>query len=335
MIPDDIANQEAQARALRLAALVKEQAEAAFEHLLALLSAGVDEREALRQVLGTFQGQYAGALAQALSTTLAAQVSAQAVLAMPVGDVALSERLHAHTRQTGHEVAAIIKQHAKGLHDARALALRLYDGYNPRDGVLRPLEGVARAKLPKALRELTAQPDARQSLQLLLLQAQGQAGRLKSEALKAGYMELLDAWAKGKGQEVLQQRLWVAVNEKTRYMAQRIAQTELARAHTDKTAGRFMADETITVVQVKTNPRHPLPDICDLHASANLWNLGPGIYPKARAPKPPFHPHCWCVLVSRPDLDADGAKERPEAVRQFLAELPPDEAARVLGSRAR
>lgn len=257
------------------------------------------------------------------------------VLTMPVGNITLAKHLYKYSTRVQKEVAAIVRQHAQGLHNARQLALRLYDGYNPQDGIQRPLEGTARAYLPKALRELTANPGPRQSLQQLLEQMQAQAGRLKSEALKAGYMEALDAWAKGAGKEVLAKRLWVAQREKTRYMADRIAQTELARAYTDRVAYGIMQDDEIEVVQVRLNPRHPLPDICDLHARANLWGLGQGIYPKARAPKPPFHPHCWCRLVTRPDLTLAQAKEREDGAREFLKSLPPAEAARVLGNRER
>ncbi len=335
MLEDDIAHQDAIRRAQAMAVRIKALADDAFAQMLALIDAGKDERVALSEVLRGFNGEYTDALAGALSATLAEQVSARAVLAMPVGDISLSERLYRNVRQTGNEVAAIVKQHAQGLHDARALALRLYDGYNPQDGIARPLEGVARAQLPKALRELTASPGARQSLGALLVQAQQQAGRLKSEALKAGYLQLLKDWESGKGKEVLQERLGVAVREKTRYMANRIAQTELARAHQTKLAERIMQDDGIDVVQVRVNPNHPMPDICDLHARANLFGLGPGLYPKAKAPRPPFHPYCWCRLVTRPDLDAAQASEREEGAREYLRSLPPAEAARVLGNRER
>lgn len=318
-----------------VSAQIERAAQAAYDELLRLIDAGTDPRRAVEQVLTTFNGAYVTALSEAFSQVMQQRVAPSSVLAMPVGEVYLSARLYDAVQQTQGEVAAIVRQHAQGLHDARQLARRLYDGYNPQDGIQRPLEGSARAYLPKALRELTANPAARQSLQQVLEQMQAQAGRLKSEALKAGYMELLDAWAKGRGREVLQKRLWVAQREKTRYMADRIAQTELARAYTDRVAGQIMADETVEVVQVRLNPRHPLPDICDLHAKANLWGLGPGIYPKAKAPKPPFHPHCWCRLSTRPDLSAAQAQAREDGAREWLRTLPPADAARVLGNRDR
>lgn len=318
-----------------VSAQIEAAAQAAYTELLRLIEEGTEPRRAVEQALTSFNGQYVTALSEAFSVVMQTAILPPLVLTMPVGEVHLSKKLYTHLRQTQGEVAAIVRQHAQGLHNARQLALRLYDGYNPQDGIQRPLEGTARAYLPKALRELTANPGPRQSLQQLLEQMQAQAGRLKSEALKAGYMEALDAWAKGAGKEVLQKRLWVAQREKTRYMANRIAQTELARAYTDRVAHGIMQDDEIEVVQVRLNPRHPLPDICDLHAKANLWGLGPGLYPKARAPKPPFHPHCFCKLVTRPDLTLAQAKEREDGAREFLKSLPPAEAARVLGNRER
>jgi hypothetical protein len=318
-----------------LSAQIEQAAQASYDELLRLIEEGTDPRKAVEQVLATFNGTYITALSEAFSVVMRQRVTPQSVLAMPVGEVFLSARLYDMVQQTQGEVTAIVRQHAQGLHQARELARQLYDGYDPQGGIKRPLEGTARAYLPKALRELTANPGPRQDLTQLFEQMQQQAGRLKSPALKAGYLEALKAWEQGKGREVLAKRLWVAEREKTRYMADRIAQTELARAYTDKVAGQIMADDSISVVEVRLNPRHPLPDICDLHAKANLWGLGPGLYPKAKAPKPPWHPHCWCRLVTRPDLSAAQAKEREDGAREFLRSLPPAEAARVLGNRQR
>ena len=318
-----------------LSAQIERAAQASYTELLRLIEGGMDAREAVRLVLESFNGEYVTALTEAFSLVMLTAILPPLVLTMPVGGVYLSQRLYAHQRQTQTEVAAIIKQHAQGLHDARKLARQLYDGYDPKDGIKRPLEGPARAYLPKDLRELTQNPGPRQDLTLLLEQMQKQAARLKSEPLKAAYMEMLEKWAQGKGREVLEKRLWVAEREKTRYMAERIAQTELARAYNDRVAHGIMQDDTIEVVQVKLNPRHPLPDICDLHARADLFGLGPGLYPKAKAPKPPFHPHCWCKLVTRPDLTAAQAKEREDGAREYLRSLPPAEAARILGNRER
>lgn len=173
------------------------------------------------------------------------------------------------------------------------------------------------------------------SYEALLAEVQTAASRLKTGALKAAYTEVIDKWIDGKGQESLQRKLDVAFKEKTRYHANRIAQTELARAHQDKVGAEFMQDDTITVVQVVMAPKHPVFDVCDYHSSVNLFGLGKGCYPKAKAPKPTFHPHCRCILRSRPDLSAVNAREVPGGEAAYLRSLPVGDAARIVGSKDR
>lgn len=312
-------------------------ARAAFDRVWRYLMAHPEAspRAAVLAAQVEFGGAFAEALAEAFSTLLARSVGTAEVRAMPVGEVTLSRRLYLHATGVAGEVTALVREHAKGVHQARELALRLYDGYSPEEGIRRPLEGQARATLPKALRALTQAPEARQSLAALVERGQAQAARLKSQALRAAYSEALQAWADGEGQEVLERRLGVALREKNRYFAERIARTELHRAHQAEVGTEMMADASISVVQVRMNPRHPRTDICDLHARADLFGLGPGCYPKARAPRPPFHPHCWCRLSTRPDLDAGDARPQPLAAQAWLRGLPEAEAARVMGSRGR
>lgn len=72
-----------------------------------------------------------------------------------------------------------------------------------------------------------------------------------------------------------------------------------------------------------------------MHARANLFGLGPGCYPKARTPRPPYHLFCWCRVRSRPDLETVGAREVPGGEAAYLSSLSPDEAGRVMGSKER
>lgn len=71
---------------------------------------------------------------------------------------------------------------------------------------------------------------------------------------------------------------------------------------------------------------------CDLHAKLDAYGLGPGVYPKADAPKPPFHPHCYCLLSPRIDLINPNPRFNPKAERTFLQSLPAKEARDVAGS---
>ena len=65
------------------------------------------------------------------------------------------------------------------------------------------------------------------------------------------------------------------------------------------------------------------------------YGLGAGVYPKDKAPVPPFHPFCRCQMVpkyaheySKPKLNADADKE-------YLSGLKEWQRARILGSKAK
>lgn len=148
-------------------------------------------------------------------------------------------------------------------------------------------------------------------------------------------MQTFDAALAGASRPRLERLLKVAVYEKSRYFANRIAQTELGQAYSKRRAAEIMADDTIEVVQWRLSGAHPVEDICDLLAKVDRFGLGPGCYPKRLAPRPLAHPFCMCRLRTRPDLRAADARLQEGAEREFLAALPEREAARVMGSQAR
>src|SRR5262249_55194801 len=145
------------------------------------------------------------------------------------------------------------------------------------------------------------------------------------------YTELLDKWEAGAARGRIERATEVAIKEKNRFFADRIAQTELARAYMVQRSAEYMDDPRVEVLEVRIAPDHPREDICDLHARATLCGRGPGCYPKAKAPGPPYHPFCRCRLRERPDKSAANASERSPV--EYLATLPEDVAARVMGSR--
>lgn len=299
------------------------------------INAGSTARDAVDRAMTAFSGQYVDLLRQSLSEMLQRVVGVDEVRAMPVGPVPLSARLYANAQQTSMEVAAIVREHAQGVQQARTLAMQLYDGYDAAGAADRPLEGRARAELPQALQALTQDAETRKSLADLIERGRAQAERTKSAPLRAAYLEAFDAWAAGKGEDVLRQKLDVAAREKTRYMANRIAQTELARAHQAQVGRELMDDESVEVVEVMLNPMHPQRDICDLHAEADLFGLGPGCYPKDEAPQPPFHPHCWCRLRARRSLSGQPIRPLKGGAAGWLRDMPEKDGAQIMGSRER
>ena len=132
---------------------------------------------------------------------------------------------------------------------------------------------------------------------------------------------------------VADRALKIAGYEKARYYAKRIALNETARAYNDARALEYTKSDDIQVVKIQMSKTHPRTDICDYYASVDKYGLGAGVYPKDKAPVPPFHPFCRCQMVpkyadeySKPKLNADADKE-------YLSGLKEWQRARILGSK--
>jgi hypothetical protein len=304
-----------------------------YRKLLALIDDGMAPRDAIQAVLADFKGQYAELLAEGFTAILERSVGTASVLAMKVSGLTLSQRLYAESRNVSATVAGLVDRHAKGFQDARKLTLDIYEGYGFKPDEVLKLSP-RNAKLPKYLRsELLTDPGLAGDLARHFTRVQ--MTNLKTPALKAAYLEALDAMEKGVGQEALARKLNVAYQERMRYFANRIAQTELHRAYADRQAVELMEDDSVEYVQWRMSAKHPKVDICDMLAKVDKYGLGPGIYPKAKAPKGPAHPFCRCVL--RPIRALNGAKANldPAAEREWLKQQDAHSAAQVMGSKAR
>lgn len=112
-------------------------------------------------------------------------------------------------------------------------------------------------------------------------------------------------------QTALDKAVNVAVQEKSRYIADRIARTELAAAYGDAFFAKNENDPDVIAYRWMLSDRHPKFDICDFNANADLYGLGKGIYPKDKFPHYPAHPHCMCPFstVIEGTLDMDFDKE--------------------------
>ena len=95
-------------------------------------------------------------------------------------------------------------------------------------------------------------------------------------------------------EKAAQRALQSAIQEKSRYVAERIARTEAARARYDAFIARYGEDDSVVAYRWKLGSRHPAEDICDMYAHADLYGQGAGIFPKDQAPVSPAHPHCLC-----------------------------------------
>lgn len=74
------------------------------------------------------------------------------------------------------------------------------------------------------------------------------------------------------------------------HQIKRVMRTEINRAHGMAFQNSAFEDEFVVGTQFKLSPNHPRRDICDMHATANLYGLGRGVYPKGKSPWP-AHPN--------------------------------------------
>jgi hypothetical protein len=309
----------------------------AFREVVDQIQAGAVPREAVQAVMGGFRGEMATTMASALSGILGEAVGTAAVLEIDVGAVRLSSKLYAEALAAGEIVEGVVRRHTQGFIDSRRLALDLFEGYSFRPPDAEPLQISPRnPRLPKYLREaLLTDDDVLAGMKRAF--AGMQVDNLATPALRAAYqkaLEALDALEAGAGSALLEKRLQVAFFERMRYFASRIARTELHKAYAEREARLLMDDADVEFVQVRRAPGRGGPCICVLFTGRDLYGLGPGVYPKAMAPRPPFHPHCMCVNSPRLDLTGRRAQSRDEGGdAYFLRRLDPSIAGRVMGSQ--
>lgn len=73
--------------------------------------------------------------------------------------------------------------------------------------------------------------------------------------------------------------------------ARRVFRTEINRAHGEAYFKSSENDPDVAGFRFLLSPNHPRADICDMHASVNLYGLGPGVYPDRASCPWPAHPN--------------------------------------------
>ena len=100
------------------------------------------------------------------------------------------------------------------------------------------------------------------------------------------------------------------------YQAQRVFNTELMRVHGESYMSAGFATDGVVGVRFNLSPNHKKVDVCDRHASADLHNLGAGVYPSREACPWPAHPNTWSYVTVVFDYE----------VEEYRAELKKNEA---------
>ncbi|MFC2314870.1 MAG: hypothetical protein ACFNLO_02960 [Selenomonas massiliensis] len=214
-------------------------------------------------------------------------------------------------------VARTISEQIKKSASYRQASLEIFDGYKM-GGVI-PVQDV-----PKYLAQTIAVARhagvPRDEMMKMLRPIRRQIEKRTTAGMRAAYSQLVDA-LEAQNEKALKRAIFTATQERTRYFADRIARTEMARAYQDGFLLRWDNNDDCVAYQWKLSGRHPRYDICDLYAKANLYGLGAGVFPKDKVPRLPAHPHCMCFLkpVIRGMIDNETPTERiEEGGREYL-----------------
>lgn len=111
--------------------------------------------------------------------------------------------------------------------------------------------------------------------------------------------------------------------------ALRVARTELNRAYVKSYEIGAFSHPNVIGTRFLLSPNHPKHDICDMHAHANLYGLGPGVYPEGKNPCP-AHPNTlsYTEVVFKDEVSAadrqgkqnrlDWLNDQPAAVQESV-----------------
>ena len=240
----------------------------------------------------------------------------------------LSTRLHSRGQAVRKEVGDILKATIGKGNTNKKIASELFNR-----GV------IDTAELPQFMDQVAKLPidTSAEEKRKLLRKVQRQVSKRTTAGLRAGYSEVIKA-VESDNQKKLDKAIEIAMEEKTRYHAERIARTETARAYADGQVSRYKDDDDIVAFQWKLGTRHPVFDICDFYANADLYGMGKGVYPKDKVPTLPAHPHCMCRLKPIVDgmIDNSIPKENiNDGGMDLLKSLSVKEQERLLGVHGR
>lgn len=253
----------------------------------------------------------------------------------------LSRRLHGMEQSMRTAVAdtltATIGKGKKVVEAAR----ELYDGYTSGKAVLNQAElpnyltrlqklaGQAVDGDPAIMKEFNkALKEAKRNVDAMA--RRGITDGAQNSMLKNAYKQFVTA-AERLDMQALERGAWVAVQEKARYHADRIAKTEAARAWADGFYANTLDKKSIVGYQWTLSSNHPRLDICDFHANADMYGMGPGRYPKESVPVHPAHPHCRCTLQIVLKSEATPGEYRPGRATAYLNSLDEFDRQQLLG----
>lgn len=250
--------------------------------------------------------------------------------------VKFSQKLHGTSTAMREAMVSTIGNQIKINATISQLTSALFDGY----GYGRVTREQDIPKYLQTIATLARHTNLDEEDKNLLLRATRIAQR-NIEGLKDGsnlqiaYKGLVKAVKAGTGKN-LARAVHVAVQEKSREIAARIARTESARAYFEGFIAANQDNDMVVAYQWELGSSHPDVDICDMYAEADMYNLGPGVYPKNAVPALPVHPNCLCMLspVFKGEIDMGKQKDNTQkAGRGWLDKLSSHNRSNILGTK--
>ena len=322
----------------------KKKGKKVVEILVQKLEAGEDVEQAIRETIEVtyFQDMLDQDTKNAIAASTAAGMGRSSIPLLPEmetpwdpSELSLSEKLHSIHREIHQKIGNIVQQQVRLHNHASDIRKALYDGYNGQK-----TEAVLQQELPQYIkgavdfiRRTPFEKTDKECRLRLIRRIERQAKALTSKPLKTAYKELAIQLGKN-NEDGLKRAVYVAVQEKSRYVAERIARTESARAWADGFIARYENDDTVAAYRWEVSSAHPCTDVCDMYANADLWGLGKGIYPKDQCPTLPAHPHCLCYLspIYEGEVDLNEQQDlREEGGNHWLQKQSKDVQRQLLG----
>lgn len=264
-------------------------------------------------------GQLGNEMVRGYGGDLPHEAIADALALSWTGDgLTLSDRTTAGSKIVKGFVRSTIEQEIRKGTNYKKLALKLFNGY--KQGGLIPEQDIP--KFMSRLIHASVGPGYNQkAFDRDFSKVEKQVAKLNTPGMRAAYTALLGA-IEARNDQKLNKAIYGATQERTRYFAERIARTEMARAYNDGAMAKYMDDDDIEAVQWKLSSAHPCYDICDLYANADLYGLGKGIFPKDKVPMLPAHPNCMCHL--KPVVVSQSTKRLPherfeQGAREYIS----------------
>jgi len=332
----------------------RRQAAPLIARLKELIAKGIPVEQAVNLAFAEtgFSGKIADELKQSLGTAAGGGFGVTISLAskLAIGEklfehswtadkLKLSSRLHGTDAIMRQSITKAVGDQIKVGTNWVQMARKLYDGYGFPETIKRAQLPAYLDALVKAAQKSTSDDSrAIQDIKRLAriakrnIEKLGQDGA-PNQALKAAYTQLLETAQQGT-QRALDRTINMVINEKSRYYAERVARTEISRAWSEGFWAKHYDDPDVVAVRWRLSSRHPQFDVCDVHANANFYGLGKGVYPKNANPPHPAHPHCTCILsqVYEGEVDPIGAKFDPAAGDRYLRSLDDQKQQDLLGA---